>query len=53
MSHNANCSKDRSQLFSNRSNFTLDESVGNAIASWCKDDEGYSNEEIENMIGAC
>lgn len=53
INHNALCTKDRSQLFKNRSNIMLDEQVGATIAKWCKEVEGFSDEEIEELICSC
>lgn len=53
LNNNATCIKDRSQLFTNMQVYKLNENIGAKIARWCKDVEGYSQEEIENMIRAC
>lgn len=53
INHNAVCSKDRSQLFNGKSTLMLDENVGKKIAAWCKEVEGFTDEEVENMIRAC
>lgn len=53
INHNAICTKDRSQLFKSKSTFMLDEQIGKTIASWCKEVEGFSDREIENMIRSC
>lgn len=53
INHNAVCSKDRSQLFNGKSTMMLDENVGKKIAAWCKEVEGFTDEEVENMIRAC
>lgn len=53
INHNVNCTKDRTQLFSNKVTFKIDQSIGDAIAKWCKEGEGYSQDEIYNMIRSC
>jgi hypothetical protein len=51
--NNALCTKDRTQLFNSRIPFKIDESVGKKIKNWCKDGEGYKDNEIIEMINAC
>jgi AAA domain len=51
--NNATCTKDRTQLFNSRIPFKIDESVGKKIKNWCKDGEGYKDNEIIEMINAC
>ncbi|MEI7508013.1 MAG: AAA family ATPase [Flavobacterium sp.] len=51
--NNASCTKDRTQLFNSRIPFKIDESVGKKIKNWCKDGEGYKDNEIIEMINAC
>ncbi len=48
-----NCTKDRTRLFNSRIPFKIDESVGKKIKNWCKDGEGYKDNEIIEMINAC
>jgi hypothetical protein len=51
--NNSICTKDRTQLFNSRIPFKIDESVGKKIKNWCKDGEGYNDDELLNMIDAC
>jgi hypothetical protein len=51
--NNATCTKDRTQLFNSRIPFKIDESIGKKIKNWCKDGEGYKDNEIIEMINAC
>lgn len=51
--HNVTCSKDRTQLFSNRISFKIDEHTGEKIMSWCKAAEPHSAKEAEKLIDAC
>jgi len=53
MHNNTTCTKDRTQLFNSRIPFKIDESVGKKIKNWCKDGEGYKDNEIIEMINAC
>lgn len=53
INHNATCTKDRTQLFTNKLTFKFDETIGAVIAKWCKEGEGYSRDEIFDMIRAC
>ena len=53
MYNNATCTKDRTQLFNSRIPFKIDEGVGKKIKNWCKDGEGYKENEIIEMINAC
>ncbi|MGB0431557.1 MAG: AAA family ATPase [Bacteroidia bacterium] len=46
--HNCNATKDRTQLFANRPEFRLNETVGNAILNWCN--EGVSLESMKDKI---
>lgn len=51
--NNVNCTKDRTQLFSSRIAFKIDDTTGKKIMQWCKDGEGYLTEELEEMIRSC
>ena len=53
MYNNATCTKDRSQLFNSRIPFKINESAGSKIMKWCRDAEGYKDQEIIDMINAC
>lgn len=53
INNNVNCTKDRSQIFSNKITFKIDENTGVAIAKWCKEGEGYTRDEIFDMIRSC
>jgi len=53
MHNNTTCTKDRTQIFNSRIPFKIDESVGKKIKNWCKDGEGYKDNEIIEMINAC
>jgi len=53
INHNVNCTKDRTQLFRNKVTFKIDQSIGDVIAKWCKEGEGFSQDEIYKMIRAC
>lgn len=53
INNNVTCTKDRSQIFSNKVTFKIDQTTGAAIAKWCKEGEGYSQEEIYKMIRSC
>ena len=53
MYNNASCTKDRTMIFNSRIPFKIDESVGKKIKNWCKDGEGYKDNEIIEMINAC
>lgn len=53
INHNVNCTKDRTQIFNNKATFKIDQNTGIAIAKWCKEGEGYSQEEIYKMIRSC
>jgi hypothetical protein len=51
--NNATCTKDRTQLFNSRIPFKIDESTGKKIMQWCKDGEGYNDDELLKMIDDC
>ena len=51
--NNVTCTKDRTQLFNSRIAFKIDDSTGKKIMKWCKDGEGYKDEELLIMIDAC
>jgi hypothetical protein len=51
--NNVNCTKDRTQLFNSRIAFKIDDTTGKKIMQWCKDGEGYNDDELLNMIDAC
>lgn len=53
INHNVNCTKDRTQLFSNKLTFKIDESIGEKIMKWCKEAEPHSEKEVEELINAC
>lgn len=53
INHNVNCTKDRTQLFSNKLTFKIDESIGEKIMKWCKEAEPHSEKEAEELINAC
>jgi len=53
MHNNTTCTKDRTQLFNSRIPFKIDESVGKKIKNWCKEGEGYKDNDIIEMINAC
>jgi hypothetical protein len=51
--NNATCTKDRTQLFNSRIPFKINESTGKKIMQWCKDGEGYNDDELLKMIDDC
>ncbi len=48
INHNATCTKDRTQLFSNKITFKIDESTGEKIINWCK--LSSPNSEAEDVV---
>lgn len=53
INHNAICTKDRTQLFSNKASIKINELTGESIMKWCKEAEPHSEEEASTLINAC
>lgn len=51
--NNANCSKDRTQLFSSRIPFKIDITTGTKISEWCKAVNMSSTVDPVELINAC
>lgn len=49
--HQATATKDRTNLFHSSSNFTISESTGEQISSWCT--QGISASAIKSKVGDC
>ena len=53
INHNVHCSKDRTQLFSNKVTFKVNEQTGEQIQKWCKDAEPINDEIAFKLIEDC
>ena len=53
INHNVTCTKDRTNLFSQKVSFKADSNVGVKIREWCKTAEPMEEKEVLKLINAC